>query len=181
MALKDQIASRAREIRTDGYSMSIGEVITLCNDGDIDIHPEFQRIFRWKAAQKSRLIESILLGIPIPPIFVSQREDGVWDVIDGVQRLSTILEFTGNYVDEDGTPKVGFRLQPGEYLSEMAGFAWSAGQGVGDVGEDDGLLFEHAAASGEEDLAFDDVLRRDFKRAKLEFRIITKGSDASAI
>ncbi|MFT3877520.1 MAG: DUF262 domain-containing protein [Propioniciclava sp.] len=181
MALKEQIASRAREIRTDGYSMSIGEVITLCNDGDIDIHPEFQRIFRWKAAQKSRLIESILLGIPIPPIFVSQREDGVWDVIDGVQRLSTILEFTGNYKDEDGKRKVGFRLQPGEYLSEMSGFAWSAGQGEGDADDDDPPVAAPLISDNKpEDLAFDDVLRRDFKRAKLEFRIITKGSDASA-
>lgn len=182
MALKEQIASRAKEIRTDGYSMSIGEVITLCNDGDIDIHPEFQRIFRWKAAQKSRLIESVLLGIPIPPIFVSQREDGVWDVIDGVQRLSTILEFTGNYVDEDGRRKVGFRLQPGEYLSEMSGFAWSASQGADDAEDDDDAPVEAPDPSEDqpEDRAFDDVLRRDFKRAKLEFRIITKGSDASA-
>lgn len=178
MALKEQIANRAREIRTDGYSMSIGEVITLCNDGDIDIHPEFQRIFRWKAAQKSRLIESVLLGIPIPPIFVSQRDDGVWDVIDGVQRLSTILEFTGNYRDEQGQLKTGFRLQPGEYLSEMSGFAWSPGQGAGSVDDDEGP--QQPAADQGEDLAFDDVLRRDFKRAKLEFRIITKGSDASA-
>ena len=36
-----------------------------------------------------------MLGIPIPPIFVSQRDDGVWDVVDGVQRLSTIYEFVG--------------------------------------------------------------------------------------
>lgn len=192
MSLKDQIAGRAREIRTDGYSMSIGEVITLCNDGDIDIHPEFQRIFRWKAPQKSRLIESILLGIPIPPIFVSQREDGVWDVIDGVQRLSTILEFTGNYVGDDGERKPGFELQGGEYLSEMAGFAWQAGQVTS---EDDDYLdtveADQATRVGEtvegnggkpaaDQLVFDDVLRRDFKRAKLEFRIIIKGSDDSA-
>lgn len=178
MVLKEQIASRAREIRTDGYSMSIGEVITLCNDGDIDIHPEFQRIFRWKAEQKSRLIESVLLGIPIPPIFVSQREDGVWDVIDGVQRLSTILEFTGNYQDDEGQLKAGFRLLPGEYLSEMSGFAWSPGHSTGDT-DDDEVPAQPAVDQGE-DLAFDEVLRRDFKRAKLEFRIITKGSDASA-
>jgi hypothetical protein len=90
--LKDQISARARQIRTDGYGMSIGEVISLYKNDEIDIHPEFQRIYRWNDEQKSRLIESILLGIPIPPIFVSQRSDGVWDVIDGVQRLSTILE-----------------------------------------------------------------------------------------
>ena len=73
---------------------------------------------------KTPVIESILLGIPSPPIFVSQRDDGVWDVIDGVQRLSTVLEFTGNYVDEDGTRQPGFALEAGEYLTEMAGFTY---------------------------------------------------------
>ena len=66
MTLEQQIANRSREIKTDGYPMSIGEVLSLYRDGDIDIHPEFQRIFRWNETQKSRLIESLLLGIPIP-------------------------------------------------------------------------------------------------------------------
>ena len=52
--------------------------------------------------QKTDLIESILLGIPIPPIFVAQRTDGVWDVIDGLQRLGTILQFVGVKKDEAG-------------------------------------------------------------------------------
>jgi len=74
-----------KEIRTDGYAMSIGEWISLYENKEIDIHPEFQRFFRWSINQKSNLIESILLGIPIPTIFVSQRKDGVWDVVDGLQ------------------------------------------------------------------------------------------------
>lgn len=167
MALKDQIAARSREIRSDGYAMSIGEVLTLCSDGDIDIHPEFQRIFRWDDNQKSKLVESVLLGIPIPPIFVSQRSDGVWDVIDGVQRLSTILEFTGNYIGEDGGRRPGFVLEAGEYLTDLAGMSWDEA--------------DSKKAEGKKSAAtFDDVLRRDFKRAKLEFRIITKDSDSSA-
>ncbi len=64
----------------------------LYTDNELDLHPEFQRFFRWKPSQKSRFIESLLIGIPIPSIFVYQREDGVWDVIDGVQRLSTIFD-----------------------------------------------------------------------------------------
>lgn len=95
MSLQEEIDKRRQEIRTDGYSMSIGEWISLYENHELDIHPEFQRFFRWSAHQKSTLIESILLGIPIPPIFVSQRADGVWDVVDGVQRLSTIYEFVG--------------------------------------------------------------------------------------
>lgn len=159
MELREEIEQRAREIRTDGYGMSIGEVLSLYREGDIDIHPEFQRIFRWNHTQKSKLIESILLGIPIPPIFVSQRSDGVWDVIDGVQRLSTILEFAGEYFDENSNRRPGIELERGEYLSELQGYSYD-----GDIGVK----------------SFDAALRRDFKRAKLEFRIITKGSDPNA-
>ena len=43
--------------------MSIGEVINLYLDGDLDIHPEFQRIYRWSQLQKSRLIESQVNGV----------------------------------------------------------------------------------------------------------------------
>ena len=70
--------------------MSIGEMINLYKDDELEVHPEFQRFFRWDEEQKSKLIESLLLGIPIPPIFVAQKLNGRWDVIDGQQRLSTI-------------------------------------------------------------------------------------------
>lgn len=93
MKLKEEIAAKRKDIIVDGYPMSIGEVANLYRDGEINIHPEFQRFFRWDDEQKTRLIESILLGIPIPPIFVSQRIDGTWEVIDGQQRLSTIFQF----------------------------------------------------------------------------------------
>ncbi|MGH3864667.1 MAG: DUF262 domain-containing protein [Pseudonocardiaceae bacterium] len=137
--------------------MSIGEVMQMYRDSDIDIHPEFQRIFRWGPEQKSLLIESILLGIPIPPIFVSQQLDGVWDVIDGVQRLSTILEFVGLYRDENGALREPSELRGTEYLPDLQGYRWEIG-----------------------DKTFSDVMQRDFKRAKLEFRIIAKQSDANA-
>src|ERR1039457_4674894 len=94
-SLESDIEAKAQEIHADAYPMSIGELLSLYRDGELDIHPEFQRFFRWSDVQKSKFIESILLGIPIPSIFVAQRDDGVWDVVDGVQRLSTIFEFTG--------------------------------------------------------------------------------------
>lgn len=101
MSLSEEVNSRRKEIRTDGYPMSIGEWLSLYESEEIDIHPEFQRFFRWSVEQKTALIESILLGIPIPPIFVSQRDDGVWDVVDGLQRLSTIFQFAGVLKDEN--------------------------------------------------------------------------------
>ena len=160
MSLEDEITKRAREIKTDGYPMSIGEVLSMYRDGDLEVHPEFQRIYRWEDTQKWRLIESILLGIPIPTIFVSQQDDGTWDVIDGVQRLSTILEFVGMYVDADGTPLPQLQLGPTEYLPQLEGYVWE-GAGLAQT-------------------EFSDTLRRDFKRSKLDFRIIKKESDSDA-
>ena len=98
--LQEQIDLKSKEIHTDSYPISIGEIISMYKDGDIDIHPEFQRFFRWTSLQKTMLIESILLNIPIPPIFVAQRKDGIWDIVDGLQRMSTILQFTGVLQDE---------------------------------------------------------------------------------
>ena len=86
MNLKKEIAKRRQTINTAAYSMSIGELTNLYRDGELDIHPKFQRFFRWSDEQKSKLIESLLLGIPSPSIFVQQRQDGVWDMIDGLQR-----------------------------------------------------------------------------------------------
>ncbi|HEY2355598.1 MAG TPA: DUF262 domain-containing protein [Gaiellaceae bacterium] len=107
--------------------MSVGELLNLYRDGELDIHPEFQRFFRWTPAQKSRFIESLLLGIPIPSCFVHQRHDGVWDVIDGLQRLSTIFEFVGELADEDGQTLPPSTLEGTEYLPSLARKKWTDG------------------------------------------------------
>ncbi|MEN3942148.1 DUF262 domain-containing protein [Prosthecobacter sp. SYSU 5D2] len=122
--LDEQIALRSQEISTDAYAMSVGEVLSLYRDGELNLHPEFQRFFRWSEEQKSRLIESVLLGIPIPPIFVSQDSDGRWDVIDGLQRLSTIFELTGDLLDEEGKRKPPLPLLGTKYLPDLKGKTW---------------------------------------------------------
>ena len=124
MPLIEEINEKRKEIKTDGYPMSIGEWISLYEADEIDIHPEFQRFFRWTDAQKTNLIESILLGIPIPPIFVSQRADGVWDVVDGLQRLSTIYQFLGILKTENGTYAKRLVLQGTKYLPSLSGMSW---------------------------------------------------------
>ena len=98
--LEQQIREHSKEVHTTEMKMSIGEIMNLYRDEEIVIRPEFQRLFRWSIKQKSRFIESILIGIPIPSIFIQQREDGVWEIIDGLQRISTILEFVGLLKDK---------------------------------------------------------------------------------
>jgi len=75
--------------------MSFGEIMSMYERDEIIINPSFQRLFRWSDYQKSRFIETILLGIPIPPIFVAEDKEGRWELVDGLQRLSTVLSFFG--------------------------------------------------------------------------------------
>lgn len=123
--LADQVNERKKEFKTDSYPMSIGEIINLYRDKEIKINPDYQRFFRWTIAQKSRFIESILLGIPIPPIFVYQDSAGKWEVVDGVQRISTILEFRGLLInEEDGSYFPPSTLQGTKILPKLDGITW---------------------------------------------------------
>jgi hypothetical protein len=161
--LQSEIDRKRQQIRADYYSMSIGELISLYEQKEIEIHPEFQRFFRWSDYQKTKLIESILLGIPIPPIFVSQREDGIWDVVDGLQRLSTIYQFIGILRDEDGNQIPPLILQKTEYLPSLIGKVW----------EDN----EHPEGSVK---GFTPTQRLLIKRAKINVNILLKESDTFA-
>lgn len=159
MNLQDEIDQKRREIHTQGYPMSVGELLSIYREGDLDIHPEFQRFFRWTPVQKSRFIESLLLGIPIPSIFVHQRQDGVWDVIDGLQRLSTIFEFVGVLKHDDGTAVEPSMLEGTEYLPSLEGMRWDSTNSV-------------PALSVEQ--------QRLIKRAAIDIKIVTRESDEDA-
>ncbi|WP_282205558.1 DUF262 domain-containing protein [Kitasatospora fiedleri] len=160
MTLEDQISSYRRQIATDSYPMSIGEISNLYRDGEIDIHPEFQRIFRWRESQKSRLIESILLGIPLPSVFVAQNENGVWDVVDGVQRLSTIFQFMGILKNEDGGLHEPLVCSEAPFLTQLEGCSYSPTQGAPS--------------------SLSPTQRLDFKRARVDMKIIKRESDNRA-
>ncbi|MDO8750088.1 MAG: DUF262 domain-containing protein [Dehalococcoidia bacterium] len=131
MDLAGEIKKWRADIHSDGYPMSIGELISLYQNNELDIHPEFQRLYRWTDTQKSRLIESLLLGIPIPSIFVSQRNDGVWDVIDGVQRLSTIFQTIGILKDEREKLVPPLVLTKTKYLPSLEGRTWEGKKSLG--------------------------------------------------
>ena len=159
MALQDEIDRARAEIRTDSYAISIGEWMSLYERGELDIHPEFQRFFRWSSAQKSRLIESIILGIPIPPIFVAQRPDGIWDVVDGLQRLSTIFQLAEILKDESGASVPPLLLEATKYLPSLAGRRWE---------------------SDDPDSSLSSPQRLLIKRSKIDVSIILKESDEKA-
>ncbi|EOX4914791.1 DUF262 domain-containing protein [Vibrio diabolicus] len=114
-----EIEAAKQNVNTDGYKMSIGEIINLCRDGEMKLDPAFQRLFRWEDEQKTKLIESILIGIPVPEIFVAQKGDNRWHVVDGVQRLSTLLQFAGAL---EGYEKLV--LKTCKYIPSIEGCTW---------------------------------------------------------
>ncbi|WP_137169376.1 DUF262 domain-containing protein [Marinomonas sp. FW-1] len=118
-SLLAEVSSARKDIKADSYNMSVGELINLYKDGEIFLEPAYQRLFRWDNEQKSNFIESLILGIPIPPIFVSQRSSGMWDVVDGVQRLSTILQLAGEL---EKLPPL--KLDSTKYIPSLEGKTW---------------------------------------------------------
>lgn len=119
------IQERSKDISTDFLAMSIGEIASLYENDELNIHPEFQRFFRWDENQKSNLIESILLGIPVPPIFVAQTGEGIWELVDGLQRISTLLELMGLLQDENGNKLPPLTLEKTMYLPQLEGKSWN--------------------------------------------------------
>ena len=117
--LLKELSEGRKEIKTDSYSMSIGELLNLYTEGELQLDPAYQRLFRWSDEQKSNFIESILLGIPIPPIFVAQKEGGKWSVVDGVQRISSILQLTGDLKNKEPLTLTTTRKLP-----SLEGFTW---------------------------------------------------------
>lgn len=93
--IENKIFNLRSELKADRLDMSFGELMNIYESEDLIISPEYQRAFRWDDEQKTRFIESVLLGIPIPPIFVAEDGEGKWELVDGLQRVSTILSFFG--------------------------------------------------------------------------------------
>jgi len=93
--LETKLEKTRNGLSTDRLDMSFGEIMSMYERDEIIIDPEFQRLFRWDDYQKTRFIESILIGIPIPPIFVAEDKTGRWELVDGLQRISTIFSFFG--------------------------------------------------------------------------------------
>ena len=67
----------------------------MYDEGELVIDPEYQRLFRWPDEKESRFIESLILELPLPPIFVIEVEGGKYELIDGLQRISSYFHYRG--------------------------------------------------------------------------------------
>lgn len=155
--LKEEIDDAKRAVNTDTVQITIGEVSNMYTSKELNILPDFQRLFRWTNERKSNFVESILIGIPIPPVFVYENEDGTWELIDGLQRISTLLEFMGVLKDVDSGEIRRSQLQKTKYLPSLQGIVWEQ------------------KADGE--VQIDKALQLFFRRARVDFQILKHPSD----
>lgn len=156
--LQEEILNAQAGYTTDSYSMSIGEFMSMYKSGELDINPKYQREFRWSEEQQSIFIESVFLGIPLPSIFIF-HDKKKWEVIDGLQRLSTIFHFTGIAQKEsdsntDSHKKGLDKIKGVKTLKLLNGLTWE------DIDED--LQFE-------------------FKKTKMDIKIIKASKNNSTV
>lgn len=97
------------KVRSDKIAVAV--LSKMIDNKSIDLNPSFQRNFVWNGFQKSRLIESILLRIPLPMFYFAEDEEGKLTVVDGLQRISTIKDFMDNK----------FPLKDLQYLDDSCG------------------------------------------------------------
>jgi hypothetical protein len=90
---------------------------------ELKIDPEFQRLFRWPEGAQSRLIESLVLELPLPPIYMLEVQEGTYELIDGLQRISSYLHFRGELII-DGEKLAPLELVDCDIVPELNGLTY---------------------------------------------------------
>lgn len=115
IVVSPEIPKEERHLRTQPYDKSVEDMVTMIRDGELIINPEYQRNYVWNNKKASLLVESILLNVPLPVFYVAEEEDGKWSVIDGLQRLNSLLRYYNNE----------FKLTGLEVLQDLNGYTYT--------------------------------------------------------
>jgi hypothetical protein len=104
-----ELNKQRRQVDFDTYDVTVDELLRRVERGRIDVAPAYQRKFQWDEPRQSALVESILLGIPVPPLFMATNAEPAqgtaWEVVDGLQRVTTLVSFAGS---KGAKEKIGF-------------------------------------------------------------------------
>lgn len=111
-----------RQIVTQKVELPLSRLIGMIDDGEIVLAPHFQRRLRWNRSQQSRLIESVIMNVPIPPVFLAEDKPGQYVVLDGRQRLTALYEYLSN----------NFKLSTLNVWNELNGKKFVQLQKIGD-------------------------------------------------
>jgi Protein of unknown function DUF262 len=112
--LIEAISGNIKRASTQALDISFNELLDMAaaDPPELNITPDYQRLFRWSEGQRSRFIESLILEMPVPPIFVIEEDDRRYQLIDGLQRISSYLHLRGQL----DAPHLDPPVQKGEKL-----------------------------------------------------------------
>ena len=102
-----ELEGQRQKVDVEHVDMTVRELIRMSIDNELIRAPEYQRKFRWNDENESKLIESILLGLPVPAIYVAANKDGTWELVDGLQRVSTLIHFASDSDASDLLASIG--------------------------------------------------------------------------
>lgn len=143
------------KVQTQSLDISFNELLDMKENDELDVKPEYQRLFRWTEGARSRFIESLLLEMPVPPIYVIEEGNGKYILIDGLQRISSYLHFRGKLNASHLVPPVvpgdKLRLSDCDIVKEL-----------------NGKTFDELGTA----------LQIRIKRAFVRVEVVRKGSDA---
>lgn len=148
MNLVQEIEKTKNKMIFSSYSLSIGEIVNLYENSELSVRADFLRKSSWNDYKKTKFIESILLDIPTSPIYIAASESGLWRVIDGQQRLVTILQFMQKLKHDDEKLSEPLILQETRSLPSLRAVTWN------------------------NDKLFSVEKKMEFKRKKLLFHVI---------
>jgi hypothetical protein len=128
-SLIESIEGKLARVSTRALDISFNELLDMSTNGELNISPDYQRLFRWSEGQRSRFIESLILQMPVPPIFVIEEEEGRYLLIDGLQRISSYLHFRSclkaPHLDPPVKPGDALRLDDCDIIEELNGRTFS--------------------------------------------------------
>lgn len=124
MTIQEQLDQNRRTVSFDNYDITVKQLFDMISENQIELQPEYQRHFIWDAARQSQLIESIFLGIPVPNLFMATNSNATWEVIDGLQRLTTIVNFLGSeeIIKKNNQKGKKLKLEGLEKVNSMNGY-----------------------------------------------------------
>jgi hypothetical protein len=124
-SVADAIDKKIGEVRVKELDLTFGELMSLHESQELVISPDYQRLFRWSEEQISRFIESILVELPIPQIFLVENDDGVLELVDGLQRLSSVVHFVNpSLLDSNRDLNTPFKLTGCDLVEELNGLVY---------------------------------------------------------
>lgn len=124
--LIEDVDSQIVRIRTKSLDVSFNELYDMYENEELIIAPDYQRLFRWEPEKQSRFIESLILEMPVPPIFVIETDDGIYELIDGLQRISSYLHFRGIEFGKEAKDSMPLELSGCDIVPDLNGYTFEA-------------------------------------------------------